>query len=858
LYSFQDSTNLSIPDSNKVANLDSTSLAQQDSTIKTKVKSKSGLDTLVKFKALDSIKIDLKSKKMRLVNDADLDMGQRNLKAKYIEIDFEKSTLEAYAGIDSAGFGEGYPIMNDKGEEFAGERIKFNLKTNKGIIRQGETDLDEGYYYGSKIKRVNQDDFFIEEGYYTPCENLEPSAYFGSQKMKLEGNDKIYMDPIIFYIQDLPFLVYPFGLFFSTKSGRRSGLLVPNFDFSDTRGVVLEGFGFYWAASQYWDTQITGNYYSKGGYLFSNRSQWKVGNELNGNLLLEYGNIRTRVGAPMIESYNFDLRNSWKINPYQNFDANIRIPSPNFNQNTQANLNRRVVQNIFSSANYRVNFQNWGNLTMGYTRNQNIITNSYSQSPKINYSIPNKRLFKMLGNDFLLSGSAGLDYTHKKDLSIQNIQFNQDSSFVDSSFVFSEKGFLSLRPNISYQLPKLWFFNITPSVGGGMNIYNRKVDKTYFAENDSVSEELSYGVFSEYWYNYNVSMQTTIYGIANPNIGKFKSIRHTLQPNITYRFRPDQSGDNFGFYQSYTDTAGREITYSVFERDGGGGASRRLDQSLNYNLNNKFEIKLDQGDTLEAKTLELMNLTLGGNYNFTLDSLKFSDISFNIRTPALKFINFSGSGNFSLYDQDAILDEDGEIDRYETVNRLLVSNGEGFGRLTSIRFSINTSFSSEGISLNVDPSVDNTFQEDTLNQNQNVGLGSRFTQRRNFRPEEKDIFGDSSPGWSPVSIPWDVSLGLNYSLSRSSPIQESERITANVSINIEPAPGWIVNGGFNYDIVAKELTVPQLTVRKDLGCWGLNFTWVPTGIHRHFRFSIGLNSAQLKDLMYEKTTSNYY
>jgi hypothetical protein len=839
------------------AQQDSLDLIAPQDTLKTSLKKNSTLDTLVNFKALDSIKINLKTKKMKLVNEADLKMGQRKLNAKYIELDFEKSTLEAYAGEDSSGFQEGFPIMIDGGEEFIGEKIRFNFKTNKGVISQGETELEEGFYYGKKIKRVNENDFYIQEGYYTPCDELEPSSYFGSSEMKLEGTSKIYMDPIVFYIQDLPFLVYPFGLFFSTESGRKSGFVVPAYDFSDARGVVLENFGFYWAASDYWDTQFLADYFTKGGYLVKNQTRWKRGKDLSGNLNMSYGETRPNVNSSFTDAYRFDFNNRWQINPYQNFTANMSFASQNFNQQTQSNINRRVEQNVRSTANYNINLQKWGNLSTGFTRDQNIIDNTYRQTPTINYSLPNKTLFKILGNDFNLSGSSGLNYSHRKDINFERVEVSPDSSFTDTTFVFNESGRLELRPNISYVLPKLWHFNLTPSISGGMNIYNRKLDLIYNPETDEVSEELSYGVFSEYWYNYNLSLQTAIYGIANPGILGIQSFRHTFQPTLRYSFRPDQSGENFGFYQSYTDTSGRETVYSVFQKDGGGQASRRQSQSLNYTLNNKFEIKIDQGDTLEAKKLELMNLSLNGNYDFTLDSLKFSNVGFNIRTPALKFINFSGGGNFSLYDQDPILNDDGEITRYEEVNRFMAGTGKGLVRLTSVRFSINTSFSSEGISLEtVDPSVDVTLQ-DTIQNNENT-LGSRFSQRMNREITEYDTFGDNSPGYSPISVPWDVSLGLNYSLNQSSPLSRNESVNANVSLNFEPAPGWRVRGSFNYDVLERQLLTPNVSVQKDLGCWNLNFTWVPTGVHRHFRFSIGLNSAQLKDFMYEKTTSNYY
>lgn len=835
---------------------DTLQLSKPDSLIFSK--SKSSLDTIVSYKALDSIKIDLKAKRMKLVNKADMKMGQRQLNAKYIEIDFEKSTLEAYPGTDSSGFFEGYPMMNDKGEEFAGERIKFNFKTDKGIISQGETQLDEGYYFGSKIKKVNKDDFFIKDGYYTPCEELEPSAYFASNEMKLESQNKIYMDPIVFYIQDLPFLVYPFGLFFSTQSGRKSGFIVPSYDFSDFRGVVLENFGFYWAASDYWDTQILADYYTKGGYLVKNQTRWKKGNNLNGNLSLQYGRTRFTFEEDYQTAYQFGLNNIWTITPYQTFTADMSFASENFNQRTQSNVNQRVQQNIRSTANYNINLEKWGNLSTGFSRDQNIIDNTYTQTPQIDHTLPNKTLFKLLGNDFNITTRSKLFFREDKEIETNIIEpDNEDEeSLLDTGFVFNQSGYLSFSPSISYNLPKIWHFNFTPSINFGSNVFNRKLNRDYNPDTDEVTESFDYGTFVEYFYSYNLSFRTTVYGIANPKIGKLQSIRHTFQPTLNYSFRPDQSDPSLGFYNSYTDTSGREFVYRVFERDGGqGSASRTQQQSINYTLNNAFEVKLDQGDSVEAKKVKIMNVNFSGNYTFT-DSIKYSDVRFNIQTPALKIVNISANGAFSLYDQDPIFNEDGEITRYERVNRFLMQSGDGFARLTSVGLNLNTSFSSDGIQLeNVDPSIDNG-SLDTMQSR--MSLGSRFSQRRNNNNNTFDKFGDNTPGYNPVNVPWDVSIGLNYRLTRNSPLNETQTLNANVAINIEPVEGWMMSGSFLYDVLEQDLRAPNIAIRKNLGCWSMQFSWTPTGVHRNFNFSIGLDASQLQDFKYEKRSSNIY
>lgn len=794
-----------------------------------------------------------------MVSSANLKMTEQELNSKYIEIEFENSILTATPGIDSTGLKYDLPRMVDKGEEYYGEKILYNYKTSKGVITKGETALDEGFYFGSKIKRVGKDEFNIQDGYYTTCEELAPSTYFGSSKMKMVNGDKIFMDPIVFYIQDIPFLVYPFGLFFSTEGGRKSGIMIPAWDFSESRGVVFEGLGFYWAASQYWDTQFNVDYFTKGGYLFKNATRWKKGDDFSGNYDLAYGQTRTNVDEDFQQTFRVVVNNNWQIDPYQRLTASLNFASSDFNRRAVGNLNTRVEQTTRSNAGYTAQLGNWGNLNLAYNRNQNIIDETWQQTPTLNFTVPQKRLFKILGNDFNLTSRNQIYTQQRKDLQTETIQVNEDSSFTQQSFKFDQRQFVSIAPSINYTLPKLGFFTINPSIGGGFNFFNRKVKKSFNAETGEVDEQLQYGTFAEYYYNFNVNAQTTIYGISNPNVLGIKSMRHTLQPTIGYTFRPDQSDPSNGFYDEYIDADGNAVQYRVFERDGGSGsASNRESQSLNYSLFNKFEIKYSDSDTLEPEKYELLNATVSGNYDFTRDSLKFSDMNLSFRTPAIKFINFSGSSRFSFYDQDPILNDEGEITSYKVVDRFAWDAGKGFGlRLTSLNVGLNTSFSSQGISMGrSDIEQDNSI--DTTENTDKPQLGGRFVDRKLRQADDVDIFGENSPGYDPFSIPWDISISLNYNLTRTNPISERESIQSAVNASFEPAPGWQFSGGFSFDWLEKDLRNPTLRVSKDLACWRMSFDWTPTGVNRRFYFFIGLKASQLRDFMYEKRNTPYY
>jgi len=55
-----------------------------------------------------------------------------------------------------------------------------------------------------------------------------------------------------------------------------------------------------------------------------------------------------------------------------------------------------------------------------------------------------------------------------------------------------------------------------------------------------------------------------------------------------------------------------------------------------------------------------------------------------------------------------------------------------------------------------------------------------------------------------------------------------------------------------YDFTGREITVSQLAVTRDLHCWDMAFSWLPTGYIKMWTFSIRVKASVLSDLKYER------
>ena len=71
-------------------------------------------------------------------------------------MDFNTSLLKSNYTLDSNNIPVGIPRMVDGSDEYFGEELIYNMKTNAGTIKMGETQMGEGYYFGKAISRVSK------------------------------------------------------------------------------------------------------------------------------------------------------------------------------------------------------------------------------------------------------------------------------------------------------------------------------------------------------------------------------------------------------------------------------------------------------------------------------------------------------------------------------------------------------------------------------------------------------------------------------------------------------------------------------------------------------------------------------
>ena len=308
-------------------------------------------DEIIK-NAKDSINIDIINRKIFLYGKAEIKYSDIKISAGYIEIDWNTNTITAKPKIDSLGEFIEKPVFEENNESFKSTEIRYNFKTKKGLIKEINSKEGEGYILGEKVKKTDNDIFYLEKGDYTTCDAEHPHFSIRANKIKLIPGEKIITGPAYLRIFNFPTpLFLPFG-YFPNKKENSSGLIIPSYGESANLGFFLKEGGYYFTISDKIDLSLKGDIYSKGSWGLKSLIRYKKRYKFSGNLNLSYGNIVNSEKGFSDYSLKKDFFVRWshkqdpKSTPSLLFSANVNAGSSTYHRNNSFNSNE-FLSNTF-------------------------------------------------------------------------------------------------------------------------------------------------------------------------------------------------------------------------------------------------------------------------------------------------------------------------------------------------------------------------------------------------------------------------------------------------------------------------------------------------------------------------------
>lgn len=795
------------------------------------------VDTVIYANATDSLIYFIKEKKMAIYGQGELRYKETELKAANIMVDFSTSNIDA-EGIPSdtlEGQYTGTPVLKEGIELYESTRMKYNFKTQRGFMAAATTESDGGFYTGTKIKKIDKDTYFIEDGIYTTCDESCPHYHFYSPHMKVIHKEQLIAEWIWLHFGGVPFPIpLPFAVF-PIESGRRSGILPPAFGEDGTYGRYFSRFGYFWAISDYMDWAATGDYYTRGSYNLSSRFRYAKRYNFTGNLEGGYSFFRTRGAIDPDREERRDWRVKWNhnqsITPTMRFDANLEFISGNYLRRNVADFNELLRNEVVSNATFFESWEEAGNsMSVSYSRRQVLETGDISETlPNLSFNMSQKYPFRR-------KNALGEQEWYEL------IGYNYSGQFQNTRN--KTAGDLRVRGGIQHNVsvgasPKIGYFSISPNIRYQERWYNKRIGRRLagitIAGSDSVVTDDVHQINMVRTFGVGLSASTKFYGMFLPEALGISAIRHTVNPTISYNYQPDFSKPFWGYFDSYFNSKGEEVRYNKFEREIFGGPGIGEQQSISLSVSNIFEMKthVDPTDTTSKENkIQLLNLTGSMGYNFAADSLRLSDLNINYRTQVSDLLNLSGSTTFTPYSY---------ADNVSKINRFLIDDGRGLLRMTSFSLSLSTSISGERL-RSKDETTPSGMQDDPFqigNTPGNIYQG---------------LYQQGDPDFS---IPWDISLNYNFSQQTPKPGSTTKFSSISGSLNFNLTPNWKFSFTGNYDLTRKEFSAPQVRISRDLHCWIMNFTWNPIGTFTGYMFEIRVKAPQLQDLKVTKRDQFY-
>lgn len=816
---------------------DSLFVQKQDSLNLKKNKKRTVLDARIDYSAEDSLTFFLDNKDVFLYNKAKIDYDKMKLESGFMTVNFDTKTLFAEGVKDSTDTIVQAPIFKEGNAEYKSKELKYNFDTKQGIISNVFTKESDGYLHGEKVKKKDDRTMYISSGMFTTCDN-EDHPHFGISfsKAKAITDDKIVTGPAWFSLMEIPLPVgIPFA-YFPFTDGKKSGFLMPSYGNAANRGYYLRNIGWYFAINDYIDLALRGDIYTNLSYAVNISSSYFKRYKYRGSIEFRYEDNHTGLKNTPSYSSSSDFKFRWthsqeaKSHPYRTFSANVNLVSSKFNQYT-TNVSDYFNNTTTSSIAFSTRFGSAWSFTANLGESYNV------NSGAISLDLPSMTLSSIQFYPFRKKKASGkrkwyedISFSYRANL-INTID-TYDSLLTSSDLIKNFRNGIMHSIPISSNVKILKHLNWTNSISYTERWYTNSLSKTYNPETDLIDKDTIYGFIANRNANFTSSINTRLYGMFTFKKGFIKAVRHVINPSISFNYTPDFSEPSLGFYDFYTDKEGKRVYYSKTENGVFGSPPQGASGVISFSLGNNLEMKVpDKNDTVEGMRkivlLEAFNISSG--YDLARDSINWQPLRLTARTTLFKKLLINFSAAYTPY----VLNEKGAL----TNELLWHKEGRLFQKQNS-QWTLN------------------------LNWNLNSKANNNQTTGDYHSPTEMQYSPFSNPNEIlsenvDFSIPWNLTLGVNYSRLSSYIVSiagyqtnQSATLTARGDLNLTSK--WKIGFSSGYDFINKDFTYTSIDFYRDLHCWEMRMNWIPFGPRQGWNFSISVKAPMLQDLKYEK------
>lgn len=139
--------------------------------------------------------------------------------------------------------------------------VGFRMRKSRYVL----TTSNPFAFTGKIVEKHGPDHYLVRQGSVTTCELPRPKWQFNAKRISVDvdGSAKIYNSD--FRVMGMPVFYFPFVTHPVQKQKRQSGLMIPSFGNSSTKGKIA-GESVYWVFNRSMDATVGAEYFSKRGW----------------------------------------------------------------------------------------------------------------------------------------------------------------------------------------------------------------------------------------------------------------------------------------------------------------------------------------------------------------------------------------------------------------------------------------------------------------------------------------------------------------------------------------------------------------------------------------------------------------
>ncbi len=226
----------------------------------------------------DEVSYDQPSQRYTAIGKAEIFKKDRRLSAERITFDEKNMTASA----------EGRVMLTFKEDVLTADRVEIDLRSELGTLYGGTLFLKENNFIirGERISKIGRQEYEVLKGSFSTCDGEVPDWKITARRLNVTIEGYGRASHAALWAREMP-LVYSPYIVFPAKRKRQTGLLAPDFAFSDRKGTEFMQ-PFFWAAGDSQDATLFTHYMSERGTKLGGEYRYVLDGESRGTLMLDY------------------------------------------------------------------------------------------------------------------------------------------------------------------------------------------------------------------------------------------------------------------------------------------------------------------------------------------------------------------------------------------------------------------------------------------------------------------------------------------------------------------------------------------------------------------------------------------